>query len=178
MVPRVVFARESGVYVKKIAWFYNHLEEYLLVVLLLIAVTVGFLQVIMRYVFNNSLTWTEEFSRVLFIWMSWLGISYAQKKNEHIKITMLTDRLKGTTRKVVLVLADILAIAILATFMVEGVVVVQKVMAIGSHTPALSIPQWAIYLSVPISCGLMAVRIIADAVRDLRGEEAEGGEAA
>ena len=80
--------------------------------------------------------------------------------------------------KVALVLADILAIAILATFMVEGVVVVQKVMAIGSHTPALSIPKWAIYLSVPISCGLMAVRIIADAVRDLRGEDAEGGEAA
>lgn len=153
---------------KKIAWLYNHLEEYLLILLLVVAVILGLIQVIMRYVFNNSLTWSEELSRVLFIWMSWLGISYGQKKQEHIKITILTDRLKGTPKKVVMLLADLLTVAILVVFMVEGVVVSGKVMSIGSFTPALRIPKWLIYSSVPVSCVLMAVRVIKDAVISLR----------
>ena len=165
------FCWESGENtLKKIAWLYNHLEEYVLVILLAITVFLGLAQVIMRYVFNDSLTWSEELSRVLFIWMSWLGISYGHKKNEHIKITMLVDRLKGTTRKVVLVIANIITIAILVIFSVEGVVVVKQVMAIGTFTPALHIPKWLVYSSVPVSCALMAIRVIKDVVVSYKEE--------
>jgi len=153
---------------KKIGWFYNHLEEYLLVVLLLTTVVLGFTQVIMRYVFNNSLTWSEELARIIFIWMSWLGISYGQKKNEHIKVNMFVDRLKRNAKKIVLIIAYLCTMAILVVFAIEGVVVVDAVMSIGSHTPALSIPKWCIYASVPISCALMVIRVIKEMVLFLK----------
>ena len=44
----------------RIGNIYNNLEEYLLVVSLVINVLLVFLQVIMRTVFKNSLTWSEE----------------------------------------------------------------------------------------------------------------------
>ena len=61
----------------RIGNIYNNLEEYLLVVSLVINVLLVFLQVIMRTVFKNSLTWSEELSRYIFIWQIWLGASIA-----------------------------------------------------------------------------------------------------
>ena len=63
----------------RIGNIYNNLEEYLLVVSLVINVLLVFLQVIMRTVFKNSLTWSEELSRYIFIWQIWLGASIALK---------------------------------------------------------------------------------------------------
>lgn len=62
----------------RIGNIYNNLEEYLLVVSLVINVLLVFLQVIMRTVFKNSLTWSEELSRYIFIWQIWLGASIAR----------------------------------------------------------------------------------------------------
>ena len=67
----------------RIGNIYNNLEEYLLVVSLVINVLLVFLQVIMRTVFKNSLTWSEELSRYIFIWQIWLGASIAWEQVLH-----------------------------------------------------------------------------------------------
>ena len=79
----------------RIGNIYNNLEEYLLVVSLVINVLLVFLQVIMRTVFKNSLTWSEELSRYIFIWQIWLGASIALKYNEHIRVTLIYSFLKN-----------------------------------------------------------------------------------
>lgn len=150
---------------KKLIWFYNHLEEYLLVICLAVMVVVIFAQVVMRYCFNSSLVWSEELARVLFIWVSWLGISYGQKKYEHITVNMFVDKLRGGVKKAVTLIAHLCSIAILVTFAIQGVTVVSEVMNIGSHTPALDIPKWLLYAAVPVSCGLMTIRVASDIAR-------------
>ncbi len=52
-----------------------------------------FLQVIMRYVFSNSLPWSEEFVRWCFIWFIWIGVSYGFKTRKHISVTALINLL-------------------------------------------------------------------------------------
>jgi TRAP-type C4-dicarboxylate transport system permease small subunit len=146
--------------VKKLANIYDHMEEILLVVCLLIMVVVIFLQVVMRYGFNNSLSWSEELARILFIWASWIGISFGQKKGEHIKITLVIDNLKGKARMAVLLLADVFTLAILAVLILKGFEITQKIFNMASTTPALYIPRWILYAAVPISCTLMSVRVL------------------
>ena len=68
----------------------NRVEEVVLVAMFSAMVLIIFVQVIMRKT-GNSLYWSEELGKFLFVWISWLGISIAQRKGEHIKITMLTD---------------------------------------------------------------------------------------
>lgn len=46
-----------------------------------------FVQVVMRYIFENSLIWSEELVRWLFIWTIWVGIAHAFKLGQHIRIT-------------------------------------------------------------------------------------------
>ena len=63
----------------------DKIEETVLVAMFVAMVGIIFFQVIMRYVFNNSLSWSEELGKFLFVWISWLGISIGHKRKEHIR---------------------------------------------------------------------------------------------
>ena len=156
---------------KKIVNVYNKFEEIFLVILLLVMVVLIFVQVVMRYCFNSSLSWSEELARILFIWVSWIGISLGQKKGEHIKITMVTDKLKGNAKKAILVLSDICTLAILGILCVKGTEVVMHIMGLGRAMPATGCPKWIVYSAVPLSCMLMAIRVIKDLVITLKDKQ-------
>lgn len=64
---------------KKLINFYNQLEAHLLVCSLIFTVILVFFQVILRYVFSSSLSWSEELARYIFIWQIWLGTSVAKE---------------------------------------------------------------------------------------------------
>ena len=61
---------------KKITHRINKLEEVFLVATLAVCVVVSFVQVIARYVFNNSISWSEEGCKYLFVWMIWMGTDF------------------------------------------------------------------------------------------------------
>lgn len=53
------------------------------------------LQVLTRYVFEFPLSWTEESSRFLLVWMVFLGSIVTLSKDENIRLTLLASRLSG-----------------------------------------------------------------------------------
>jgi len=65
---------------KVLRWLDDHLEEYILAVLLVTISCVMMLQIIMRYIFNSSLPWPEELTRYCFVWSGFLGIGYSIKR--------------------------------------------------------------------------------------------------
>ncbi|MDD2215794.1 MAG: TRAP transporter small permease, partial [Eubacteriales bacterium] len=122
---------------------------------------------------NDSLTWSEELARYIFIWESWLGISLGQKKGQHIAVNMLTNRLKGNVRKYTLVLADICTVVFIAILVAKGLEVTNKIMLMGSLSAALHIPMFWIYLSMPVGCGLMGLRLLEDIYKKIRSDVEE-----
>ena len=91
----------------------NHIEEVIIVSMFALMVIIIFVQVIMRKA-GNSLSWSEELGKFLFVWISWMGISLGQREGEHIKITMLTDRLPFRLAQIVNIISDIVVIIICA----------------------------------------------------------------
>ena len=73
---------------KKLIRYYNRLEENVLILSLVFTVALIFLQVIMRKVFQNSITWSEELARYIFIWQIWLGTSIGFRDGKHISISV------------------------------------------------------------------------------------------
>ena len=71
---------------------YNNLEEYLLIISLVCNVLLVFLQVIMRTVFKNSLTWSEELARYMFVWLALLGSAWCGRGHIHVRMTALVNR--------------------------------------------------------------------------------------
>lgn len=144
----------------------NRIEEIILVVLFSAMVLIIFVQVIMRKA-NHSLYWSEELGKFLFVWISWLGISIAQRKGEHIKITMLTDRLPYRAAQVFNIVSDIIVILICAVTFYYGVSLVVSQWT--SPYAGIKISTSWGYLAVVLGCGLMILRcvgsIIESAVR-------------
>ncbi|HML37029.1 MAG TPA: TRAP transporter small permease subunit, partial [Bacillota bacterium] len=79
--------------IKKIGKLFNTFESGALIIALAVMVIVIFTQVVMRYIFNNALSWSEEFARYLFVWFSWIGVSAGLKDGEHLRVEILSTAL-------------------------------------------------------------------------------------
>lgn len=150
----------------KLIWFLNNAEEFIIVIMFALMVAAIFLQVIMRYVFQSPLSWSEELGKFLFVWISWLGISLGARYGEHIKITMLVDRLPFKVAQVVNILSEIIVIGICAVTLYYGVSLVMTQM--GTHYAGIKISvSWG-YLAVVLGCGLMTIRSIAGLFQSIK----------
>lgn len=147
-------------FLKSMKKVYDHIEEILLVILLAATVVILFYQIVMRYVFNNSPVWTEEVARYLFVWETWVGVSIGAKYGKHIEVTMIVDLFAEKGRAFFRILSDLIVIIICLVVVQQGSILVDKLLTIGSNSPALNIPMGYIYLSVPVGCGLMILRNI------------------
>jgi len=141
-------------------------EEYLLVGSLAFNVLLVFFQVIMRYVFHNSLSWSEELARYIFLWQTWLGASYATKKGRHLRVEMLANRFTGKSR----LYFEFFVLVVWFLFSVflayQGSKMTLFLIKTGQLSAAMRIPiSWA-YASVPIGCGFMALRLFVE-IREL-----------
>lgn len=146
---------------KGFKYWIDHAEEVLLVVVLIVMCCLTMAQVISRYAFNNSLTWTEELARYLFCWLSWLGISLAARMNKHITIDMVVNLFNGKKAFTVInILAEIITALICAVIFWEGVKLTQQMYLIRSVSPILRIPMGICYLSVVVGCCAMILRSI------------------
>src|SRR5574343_243623 len=92
--------QESGM--NKLLGGYCRLIEWLLVALMGLMVVLVFGNVVARYAFNSGITVSEEVSRWLFVWMTFLGAIVGVRERAHLGSDMLTSRLGPTGKKVCL----------------------------------------------------------------------------
>ena len=145
---------------------FNRVEETISVIIFAVLVLDVFVGVIWRYVLNNSLVWSDELSRLLFAWLTWFGVSVGEAHKEHIKISMLTDRLPFRVQHAVSVVANVLTIVI-AVVISYYVIIVSNTMA-GSMYVTLKIAYAWGYWSIPVGCALYVIRLIFEIAKSLK----------
>ena len=144
----------------------DKIEETVLVSMFVVMVGIIFFQVIMRYVFNNSLSWSEEFGKFLFVWISWLGISIGHKRKEHIKITLVVDKLPHKLKMICEAISELILVIICGITMYYGVVMI----GIQKNIPYAGIKistAWG-YLSVVLGCGIFIIRAAVCFIRSIQ----------
>ena len=78
---------------------YCRLLEVLIALLLALMVVLVFGNVVLRYGFNSGITVSEEVSRWLFVWLTFLGAIVALKEHGHLGSDMLVSRLPVWARR-------------------------------------------------------------------------------
>lgn len=141
-------------------------EDVCLVIMFAVMVAAIFLQVVMRFIFNNSLPWSEELGKFMFVWISWLGISIGQRRNEHIKITLLIDRFSEKWQKILELIANVLLFMILAVTLYYAVELVGFQSRVSYAGIKIS-TSWG-YPSLVLGCSFMALRLIGGSVRNIK----------
>ena len=131
------------------------IEETLAVVLLGLMFISMFLQIASRLV-GAPLPFTEELSRYIYIWMTFIGLSYVIYKKLNIHIGLLVDRLPGKLSSAVRLLLEFLELCMLLFLTYWGIQFC--IFARGKLSPAMEIPMLVVYVSLPISFFLAALR--------------------
>lgn len=135
-----------------------NLEKIMLVVSTIAMIILIFLQVISRRFLNISLAWSEELSRYIFVWSVWMAVPYAVIKGRHIRLTFLRDALNDTGKFVLDMCFFVISIGFFAYIGFSSISLVSQIKQMGQLTPALAIPKWLCYLSLPAGCLLGSLR--------------------
>jgi TRAP-type C4-dicarboxylate transport system permease small subunit len=137
-----------------------HFEEILVITFLATMTALVGVQVIMRYVMQSSLSWSEEMARYVFIWLVNIGISYGVKTKRHISVDVLNYFLSKKKSAYLSILADILFLVFSIIVVYNGYNLTLRIMATGQASPALEMPMYVVYGSLPASFCLVCVRLI------------------
>jgi TRAP-type C4-dicarboxylate transport system permease small subunit len=143
----------------KILRFLNENFEKQICMVLISAMTVLIaVQVFMRYVLNNSLSWSEELARYIFIWLIYLGISYGATIMRHIRIEAALSLYPKRIRPYIVILGDVLffLFAVYVSYVSYGNVVRIRIM--GQDSPGLGLPMWCVYAAPMVGFALTAFR--------------------
>ena len=156
-------------FLKKLIFGYDKLEEYMLCASLVLTTLIIFAQIIMRSVFNNSLTWSEELTRYIFIWQIWLGVSIAQKEKQHIKVELLFNFFKGERfRAAIDIVATLILIAFNIFLVVNGSELVRQMYVRNNVSGAMRLPLYIVYAVLPLSAFILSLRLIGQVAADVR----------
>lgn len=158
--------------VKRISALLNTIVTWLtfaFISLMTLTITVG---VIFR-VFFSALTWTEEFSRYLLVWSSFLGASMGFYRGSHIAVTFVAEAFKGKARRGVAILAYLLAELFFVVGIIYGIRLIG--LQVFQISPALGLPMKYVYVVIPMGFAVMAIHTL-DKILDEWAGIAWGGE--
>ncbi|WP_312415533.1 TRAP transporter small permease [Shinella sp.] len=125
---------------------------------IMVASAVG--QVISRYVFNAPLTWSEELSRYVFIWLSFLGVWYAWVRREHLGIDVLPQMLPPRPRRLLMTFLEFTVLVFAIASLYYG----QRILEVSIRQPSavLRVPMAWIYVSYYVAMTLVSLEILLD----------------
>ena len=156
--------------------FYNQIEKYMIVSMFLVMTVIIALNVVTRFVFNFTLSWGEQLARLLLVWTSFAGISWAGMINAHMRVTALSLAFKKNPKifEIIYLLGDIVAViyGFYLSWQIFGVMMLVKNQ--GQVLSALPlVPKWIMYLAGVLGMAGMSIRIIQRRVGDFCSTEQE-----
>jgi TRAP-type transport system small permease protein len=125
--------------------------------------------VVLRYVFNSGLTWSEEMSRYFFVWMVFLGAIAALKDKMHLGVDIVVNALPKTLQKIVFIISNAVVLYLL-WLILEGSWKM-TILNMNSTGPATGMPLSYLYGIGIVSSLWMMVLIIFSVFKALRGKE-------
>ena len=129
------------------------------------------IQIIAR-VFFTALSWSEELTRYLLVWSTFIGAGCVYKRGGHINVSFIQDKFKGKANNYAKILVHLICIAFFIIAVYYGVIYMMKQGA--QSSPALGIRMNLMYMAIPIGCGIMLLHALNAIIEILvTGEVAE-----
>ena len=134
------------------------LINWLVIIFFSYMVIAVFYQVLGRYIFHYKLGIAAETATYAQIWMVLLAAGIAMKKNMHVGVDILLRVLPKKFQKIIIILSFILVLS----FLILSLKGCFALILVGSEStsPALGIPMWIPYLSVPIGIIYITLELV------------------
>lgn len=147
----------------------DHLEEFFIIPLMFLMSILIFVQVVMRKVFSNSLVWSEELARYMFVWLVYFAVSYTARREKHIRIDAAINLYPKKIRPYIEIFSEIIVLAFSVFIAITAVTVFHKITWSGQLSPAMRIPMQFVYAAPLVGFVLTAIRQVQCIFRRIKG---------
>lgn len=123
--------------------------------------------VVLRYGFGTGISVAEELSRLLFIWVVFVGAVLAARERAHLSVDLLASRLDGRWRWALAVLSESIVLA--CCLLIVWGAALQHDISATTRSLVMGFPMSLLYGTAYVSCGgmgLLAALRIARLIRD------------
>ena len=148
----------------------NRGVELLLAVTLVAMVAMTFGNVVLRYIFNSGIASSEELSRYLFVWLTFLGAVLVLREHGHQAIESLPDRLPPRLRKACRLTA--IALSMFSAALIGKGCWEQTITNLHNAAPVTGVSVGLMYFAGVVSSIAMVIILAAELIRIAREERA------
>lgn len=145
---------------KVFSWLNDYLEEFLMVVSLILMTIIMGIQVFARYVMGSSLSWSEELTRYLFVWGGFISVSYCTRRCISIKIEQFVSIFSRRTKAAFKLVNHTVELAVFFYLIPFAFKYMMSAVESGQVSPACHIPMYYVQAAPLVSFVLVAFRII------------------
>jgi TRAP-type transport system small permease protein len=132
--------------------------ESLIGVMLALMVVLVFGNVVLRYGFNSGIAVSEEVSRYLFIWLTFIGAVIAVHDHAHLGVDTLLNALPRNGKLFCVVASDLLMLGVVAILFHGSWT--QSVINMATRSPVSEVPLALIYIAGMAASVLMGALIV------------------
>lgn len=105
----------------------------------------------------TALAWSEEVTRYLLIWSTFIGATCVYRHSGNINITLVQDALPAKAQKVLKILVHVICFVLFAVLMYYGIQYCQN---LRKTATALPIKMKYIFICIPVSMGISMVHAL------------------
>ena len=174
MLPLLKDFLQGGLICRSLKKIDQYADKLIIAVFMLTMCVLIFIQVISRYVFGDSITWTEEASRYMFIWLVYLSVGIGFRDNKHISIDVVIDLLPKMAQKILKQFVYLLILGFSILFVWEGYILVLQMEMFGQTSANIQLPMWWVYASLPVGFVLACIRLVQASINLWTQNDKEG----
>lgn len=136
----------------------DDLEERICAVTLVIMLVLTFVNVLSRYFFHYSISFTEEITTNLFVLVSTMGAAVAVKRGSHLGLSLISDSLPSKSKAILAGITNILSGIFGIVLLYTGSQMVYNQKIINARSISLQWPTWIYGLALPVGTFFIVFR--------------------
>lgn len=145
---------------KTILKIWTRMEEIILVALFAFMAVMNFINVVFRYCFSQSFSFTEEIVITAFVWVSMIGTAAAYKRLAHMGMSFFVEKMPKKGQAFMALFSMLCSVILLVLLLNYGAEMVQNQIRLNSRTAALNMPMWVQGISIPVGSFFCIVRAL------------------
>ncbi len=147
------------------------IEDVICAICLIIMTSLTFANVIARYVFSASFSFSEEITTYLFVMLSLIGSAAAARRKAHLGFTAILDLFPAGLKRAIQAMSFGLATLFSAALFWYGISMVQSQIFHGQVTAGMQWPEWIFGSFVPLGAFFITIEFLFLFLDTISGKE-------
>lgn len=151
----------------------GRIEDIICAICMIIMTSLTFANVVARYVFSASFSFSEEITTYLFVMLSLIGSAAAARRKAHLGFTAILDLLPAGLKRAIQAMSYALATLFSAALFWYGISMVQSQIFHGQVTAGMQWPEWIFGSFVPLGAFFITIEFLFLFIDTISGKEGD-----